>query len=70
VGHTDADGEEKANLDLSLRRANAVKGSLVREFGISADRLQTEGQGESKPLELNDTPSHKALNRRVEFIKL
>jgi outer membrane protein OmpA-like peptidoglycan-associated protein len=70
VGHTDADGNYASNLDLSKRRALSVKNELVKTFGIDASRLETDGMGETKPVALNDTPSNKALNRRVEFIKL
>lgn len=70
VGHTDADGNDASNLDLSKRRALSVKNELVKTFGIDASRLETDGMGETKPVALNDTPSNKALNRRVEFIKL
>lgn len=70
VGHTDADGQDSANLDLSKRRAAAVKAELAKSFGVSADRLETDGLGETKPVSPNDTPVNKALNRRVEFVKL
>lgn len=70
IGHTDSDGDEKFNLDLSKRRAEAVKNALVKEFKISADRLETDGKGESEPADKNDTPEGKANNRRVEFVKL
>lgn len=70
VGHTDADGNDASNLDLSKRRAIAVKNELVKTFGIDAARIETDGMGETKPVAPNDTPSNKALNRRVEFIKL
>jgi len=70
VGHTDADGADAANLDLSNRRAASVKNELVKSFAIEASRIETEGKGETQPVAANDTPSKKALNRRVEFIKL
>ncbi|MBL0145649.1 MAG: OmpA family protein [Chitinophagaceae bacterium] len=70
VGHTDADGSDAANLDLSKRRAMAVKNELVKTFGIDAARIETDGKGEVQPIAPNDTPSNKALNRRVEFLKL
>ena len=70
VGHTDADGDDAKNMDLSKRRAASVKAELVKSFGVNADRLQTDGMGESQPVAKNDTPVNKALNRRVEFIKL
>lgn len=69
-GHTDADGADAANLDLSKRRAASVKAELAKSFGVNADRLETDGLGETKPVAPNDTPVNKALNRRVEFIKL
>jgi OmpA-OmpF porin, OOP family len=70
VGHTDADGKDADNLDLSKRRAAAVKESLSKEFGIDASRMETDGKGESEPIDKNDTPAGKANNRRVEFIKM
>lgn len=70
VGHTDSDGSDAANLELSKKRAASVKRALVNEFGIDANRLSTDGKGESVPLNKNSTPSEKAANRRVEFIKL
>lgn len=70
IGHTDSDGEANANLLLSQKRAAAVKKSLINFYGISASRMQTDGKGESQPVQSNATPSGKAQNRRVEFIKL
>jgi OOP family OmpA-OmpF porin len=69
VGHTDSDGADASNLDLSKRRAAAVKNELAKNFGIDASRMETDGKGEGQPIAANDTPSNKALNRRVEFIK-
>jgi outer membrane protein OmpA-like peptidoglycan-associated protein len=70
VGHTDSDGPDAANLDLSKRRGASVKNELVKSFGIDASRLESDGMGKTKPVAPNDTPVNKALNRRVEFIKL
>jgi outer membrane protein OmpA-like peptidoglycan-associated protein len=70
VGHTDSDGQDAANMDLSKRRAASVKAELAKTFGVNADRLVTDGMGESQSVAPNDTPVNKALNRRVEFIKL
>ncbi len=70
IGHTDADGKDADNLDLSKRRAASVKESLTKEFGIDESRMETDGKGESEPLDKNDTPAGKANNRRVEFIKI
>jgi len=70
VGHTDADGDDAKNMDLSKRRAASVKAELAKNFGVNADRLVTDGMGESQPVAPNNTSANKALNRRVEFIKL
>jgi OOP family OmpA-OmpF porin len=70
VGHTDSDGADAANLDLSERRGASVKNELIKTFGIDDSRIETDGKGETEPIAPNDTPSNKALNRRVEFIKL
>jgi len=70
VGHTDSDGADPANLDLSKRRGGSVKDALVKNFGVDASRLEFDGMGETQPVAPNDTPVNKALNRRVEFIKL
>jgi outer membrane protein OmpA-like peptidoglycan-associated protein len=70
VGHTDADGSDATNLDLSKKRAASVKESLAKEFGIDESRMETDGKGESEPIDKNDTPAGKANNRRVEFIKI
>ena len=69
IGHTDSDGDDKSNLDLSKRRAAAVKSTLATDFGIDASRMETDGMGESKPVGDNSKPEGKAQNRRVEFIK-
>lgn len=63
-GHTDSQGTDSYNLDLSERRARAVKSWLV-EHGIDAARLTTGGKGESEPAADNATPQGRALNRRV-----
>lgn len=70
VGHTDADGNDASNLDLSKRRAASVKVALAKEFGIDESRMETDGKGEGEPIDKNDTPAGKANNRRVEFIKI
>jgi outer membrane protein OmpA-like peptidoglycan-associated protein len=66
-GHTDAIGNDAANLDLSKRRAAAVKAALVSRFRIDASRLGSGGYGESSPRDKNDTPEGRARNRRVEL---
>ena len=68
-GHTDATGNPAHNMDLSKRRAEAVKSILVSQFGIDAGRLATAGFGSSKPIDTNNTAAGKAQNRRVEFVR-
>ncbi len=68
-GHTDSDGSGRVNLDLSARRARTVVEYLINR-GVQPDRLEYVGYGESKPLVPNDSPSHKAVNRRVEFRRI
>jgi len=70
VGHTDADGDAQSNLELSKRRAEAVKNTLIKEFNIDASRMESSGKGESEPIDKSLTPEGKANNRRVEFIKV
>ncbi len=65
-GHTDSIGSEAYNMDLSRRRANAVKTYLVNQ-GISSARLTTVGYGESRPVATNATKEGRAKNRRVEL---
>jgi len=68
-GHTDNQGGKGVNQPLSERRAAAVKAWLEGK-GIAADRLQSKGWGDTKPLDKNDTPEGRANNRRVEFVKI
>lgn len=68
-GHTDNDGDENFNQELSENRALSVKEALVG-LGIDSSRLETQGFGESKPLNGNSTSEEKANNRRVEFMKI
>jgi outer membrane protein OmpA-like peptidoglycan-associated protein len=66
-GHTDARGEEEYNIDLSARRATAVRNALL-ERGIEAQRIRTVGLGESYPVASNDTAAGMQQNRRVEIV--
>lgn len=65
-GHTDSVGGDASNLTLSKNRAAACVKYLV-DKGIAASRLVSEGFGETKPLETNDTAEGRAKNRRTEF---
>lgn len=64
-GHTDAVGSASYNLDLSRRRAQAVRNYLALNFGVSSNRLITKGLGKSKPLPGRNP--FDAANRRVHF---
>nr|WP_254623535.1 Ig-like domain-containing protein [Myxococcus sp. CA033] len=65
-GHTDDQGNDASNLDLSKRRAANVRAFLVKE-GIDAARLESQGYGETKPVDTNKTAKGRENNRRVEF---
>ena len=69
-GHTDSDGSDEHNITLSQNRSNSVRDYLISYYGISSDRLEAKGWGESKPIDTNDSLEGKANNRRVELIKL
>ncbi len=69
-GHTDNQGDEAYNQELSEKRAAAVKTFLCNEYGIAEDRLQSKGFGESNPADSNDTPEGRQNNRRVELVKI
>ncbi|HUD57480.1 MAG TPA: OmpA family protein [Terracidiphilus sp.] len=68
-GHTDNMGGDAYNLDLSKRRAAAVKQALVSRYHIAPDRLSTDGFGASSPVDTNDTLEGRARNRRVELTR-
>ena len=67
TGHTDNIGGHKYNLDLSQRRAAAVKKALVERYRVDPNRLSTGGDGDSVPIDTNDTLEGRARNRRVEL---
>ena len=68
-GHTDNIGGDEYNLDLSQRRAEAVKSALVNRYHIAAARLTPKGFGATRPKEPNDTLAGRARNRRVELVR-
>ena len=66
IGHTDSIGSKAYNQKLSVRRASSVKQYLVSK-GIEANRIYTEGKGETQPVADNKTKEGRAKNRRVEI---
>jgi outer membrane protein OmpA-like peptidoglycan-associated protein len=68
-GHTDDNGTDEHNLDLSRRRAEAVLDYLVAH-GEDPERFVVIGYGESRPVADNGTPEGEARNRRIEFTAL
>lgn len=65
AGHTDSSGSAAYNQRLSLQRADAVALLLAQHFGITPNRIETVGYGESRPIYPNDTAVNRAANRRV-----
>ena len=65
-GHTDSDGDDDFNLELSINRAKSVVNWLI-ENNINKDRLSFKGYGETKPIEENNSFANKAKNRRTEL---
>jgi len=68
AGHTDAMGDDAYNQQLSERRAAEVRNSLVRDYGLSPDKIHVRGYGETRPVASNDTEAGRDQNRRVEII--
>ena len=67
-GHTDNRGDEERNMRLSWDRCDSVKSYLTSHFGITEDRIKTQGFGYSRPRVPNDTPENMLKNRRVEIL--
>jgi outer membrane protein OmpA-like peptidoglycan-associated protein len=67
-GHTDDVGSDRANMDLSRRRAEAIT-MFLTERGVAAARLETRAYGEREPLVRETTPEARARNRRVELLR-
>lgn len=68
VGHTDADGSDKYNQQLSERRAKAIA-TLFQQNGVALDKIYYKGAGENEPIAQNDSDKGKAKNRRVEVVE-
>lgn len=66
IGHTDSDGGEAYNDDLSKKRAHAIRDFLISQK-IDSDRIVIEYKGEKKPIGSNETKEGKQMNRRVDF---
>ncbi len=69
-GHTDSDGDDEYNMDLSYRRALTVMKALVSDYGVDQSLLSIKGYGEQDPIATNETRYGKALNRRVTLVRL
>jgi len=65
-GHTDSVGSESSNQKLSQERASSVMNYLISN-GIASNRLSSQGFGESRPIDTNNTRAGRANNRRVEI---
>jgi OOP family OmpA-OmpF porin len=70
VGHTDATGSAADNLALSKKRADAVIKVLTENYSIPSSQMQADGKGSTAPVGDNKTAEGRAMNRRVEFIKM
>lgn len=68
-GHTDNVGGAAYNQDLSRRRSEVVRKTLVDRYGIAATRLTAAGHGAAAPKDTNETPEGRARNRRVELVR-
>ena len=65
-GHTDSDGSDEYNQQLSMQRANSV-GNYLQSQGVNSQRIVALGAGESRPIASNATADGKQQNRRVEL---
>jgi outer membrane protein OmpA-like peptidoglycan-associated protein len=70
VGHTDNIASDAYNLELSKKRAAAVRNALVGRHGVEVTRLSADGAGEAHPRDTNETLAGRARNRRVELVRL
>ena len=66
-GYTDFIGSEGYNLELSVKRADAIKDYLANR-GVKLSNISIEGYGKQNPIASNQTEKGRAKNRRVEFI--
>jgi len=70
VGNTDDSGDAKANLEVSKKRAEAVRNYLIKNCNIEAKKLQVAAYGHTHPIVPNSTEQNRKINNRVEFKRL
>lgn len=68
VGHTDASGGLETNITLSRKRAEAVRQTLLRQYGVTNTQVEAQGVGYLAPRASNQTPEGRERNRRVEVL--
>jgi OOP family OmpA-OmpF porin len=68
VGNTDDKGTDEYNFELSDRRAASVMNYMVEKFGVARERLNSRGDGESRPVATNETDEGRQMNRRVDAV--
>lgn len=68
AGHTDTTGDDAYNMQLSVKRAQAVKEYLVAQHGVASKKLKVLGFGEAMPVIDNKSKNNRQLNRRVEIL--
>ncbi len=66
-GYTDSTGDYQKNIELSKRRAEAVR-QLMIQYGVDPSRIKSVGKGPMSPISTNDTPEGRAENRRIEIV--
>lgn len=68
AGHTDAVGDDVYNMQLSVKRAKAVKDYLIAQHGVASSKIKVLGFGETLPVIDNKSKNNRQLNRRVEIL--
>ncbi|MDB4308266.1 OmpA family protein, partial [Gammaproteobacteria bacterium] len=67
-GHTDAQGADNLNMQLSQERADAVRQYLIANLGLDPKRVQAIGYGKNRPIASNETTEGRAQNRRIDVV--
>ena len=70
AGNTDDSGDAKANMDISKKRAEAVRNYLIKNCNIDPKKLQVAAYGQTHPIVPNSTEQNRKINNRVEFKRL